>query len=100
MTSRQDESQESTERASSRSATPRFGLEKGHYYSVPFTSRSAHSGAVEDQAAIRAIQEAVGAEVTGTFSADTEAKVKAAQKKAKIAESGVVDADTWKALFR
>jgi peptidoglycan hydrolase-like protein with peptidoglycan-binding domain len=94
------EGEKSTEKAPSRSATPRFGLEKGHYYSVPFTSRSAHSGAVEDQAAIRAIQEQVGAEVTGTFSADTEVKVKAAQKKAKLEESGVVDADTWKALFR
>lgn len=75
-----------------------FPLPKGHYYSVPYTSRNAHSGAVVDQAAIRAIQAAVGAEVTGIFSADTQDHVAEFQRKAKVDPSGVVDADTWKRL--
>jgi peptidoglycan hydrolase-like protein with peptidoglycan-binding domain len=81
-----------------KAASPKFPLDKGHYYSRPFTSRKSHSQGVADEKAIRAIQEAVGADVTGSFDEATEAKVKAAQKKARKGESGIVDADTWKIL--
>jgi peptidoglycan hydrolase-like protein with peptidoglycan-binding domain len=40
----------------------------------------------------------VKAEETGSYDDQTEVKVKAAQKRLKLDESGIVDAATWKRL--
>jgi len=50
-------------------------------------------------AAVKKVQQKIGATVDGDYGAKTEAAVKAWQKKNKIKETGVVDAATWKKLF-
>lgn len=75
-----------------------FPYEDDHYLSTPATSPRSHSGG-DDEATVKAVQEALEVEQTGTYDEATREAVMAFQQKRKIEVTGVVDAGTWKKLL-
>ena len=76
-----------------------FPLPQGHYFYVPVTSASAHTGRFgQESVNVMALQRAVGATQTGLFDSATAQAVSSWKQQHGLDRSPVVDEATWEHL--